>query len=87
MVLAGALVWWQPSLAWIDPLIAFLFAILVVVTTVILLKDIYYILMEATPRSTRLGVCSRPGHMVYRSFLILGSFVCFWTVSGPPGAL
>eukprot|EP01047_Picozoa_sp_COSAG01_P061545 COSAG01_NODE_7705_length_3091_cov_29.961230_4_plen_332_part_00 len=51
VVLAGALVWWQPDWRAADPLCAFLFAILVVMTTGYLLRDIYFILMEAGPRN------------------------------------
>ena len=50
MVVAGALIWWRPDLHAADPLCAFLFAILVLATTVYLLRDIYNILMEAGPR-------------------------------------
>ena len=50
-MVAGALIWWQPTWQWADPLIAFIFAVLVVLTTAYLLKDVYSILMESTPRN------------------------------------
>ena len=48
---AGALMWWQPSWRAADPLCVFLFTSLIFCTTVILLRDVYYILMEASPRN------------------------------------
>jgi len=49
-VLAGAVVWAWPQAKVADPLIAFLFAIIVALTTVYLMRDIYLILLDATPR-------------------------------------
>lgn len=52
VAIAGALIWWKqddPRWALADPICTFVFAILVLWTTMTILKDIAYVLMERAP--------------------------------------
>lgn len=56
VALAGALIWWhQDNPAWyiVDPICTFVFAVLVMWTTITILRDIADVLMERVPR----GLC------------------------------
>jgi zinc transporter 2 len=51
VALAGALIWWKPSLRWVDPACTFAFSAAVLATTARLLRDVVDIIMERTPRA------------------------------------
>jgi zinc transporter 2 len=51
VALAGALIWWRPSLRWVDPACTFAFSAAVLATTARLLRDVVDIIMERTPRA------------------------------------
>ena len=46
VVIAALIIYFYPNLKWVDPVCTFLFSILVLGTTVYVLKDIINILME-----------------------------------------
>lgn len=59
VAIAGALIWWHqddPRWALADPICTFLFAILVLWTTVSILRDVSDVLMERAPRGVEVGV-------------------------------
>ncbi|OQS06440.1 Cation Diffusion Facilitator (CDF) Family [Thraustotheca clavata] len=47
--IAGALIWWQPTWQIADPIATFLFSVLVLWTTVGIIKSSIHVLMEGTP--------------------------------------
>jgi zinc transporter 2 len=58
VAIAGALIWWHqddPRWALADPVCTFLFAILVLWTTVYILRDVSDVLMERAPRGVEVG--------------------------------
>ena len=50
VAIAGALIWWRPSLRLADPIMTLVFAVLVVLTTCSLVRDLFNILSERAPR-------------------------------------
>ena len=50
VAIAGALIWWRPSLRLADPIMTLVFAVLVVLTTRSLVRDLFNILSERAPR-------------------------------------
>ena len=58
VVVAGAIIWAKPHLSILDPLLTLLFAILVILTTIRLMRDVADILLERAPRG---GGATSPG--------------------------
>jgi solute carrier family 30 (zinc transporter), member 2 len=50
VTIAGAVIWWKPSWQLADPIMTFVFSLLVVGTTMSTVKESLHILMEGTPR-------------------------------------
>ena len=46
MVIAALIIYFYPELKWVDPVCTFLFSVLVLGTTIYVLRDIINILME-----------------------------------------
>eukprot|EP00994_Dinema_validum_P006084 NODE_433_length_1700_cov_57.070260_g316_i0.p1 GENE.NODE_433_length_1700_cov_57.070260_g316_i0~~NODE_433_length_1700_cov_57.070260_g316_i0.p1 ORF type:complete len:469 (-),score=160.97 NODE_433_length_1700_cov_57.070260_g316_i0:293-1636(-) len=49
VLIASALIWWRPQYWYCDPICTFLFSVLVIFTTVPILKESMNVLMEGTP--------------------------------------
>jgi solute carrier family 30 (zinc transporter), member 2 len=49
VLIASVIIWINPEMNWVDPFCTFLFGIMAIGTTLGILKDIYKILMQATP--------------------------------------
>lgn len=65
-MIGGALIWYKPELKIIDLICTLVFSVIVLVTTVNMLRNILEVLMESTPReidATRLeqGLCGIAG--------------------------
>lgn len=50
VAIAGALIWWRPSWRVADPIMTLIFAVLVILTTCALVRDLFNILSERAPR-------------------------------------
>ena len=50
VAIAGALIWWRPSWRVADPIMTLVFAVLVILTTRSLVRDLFNILSERAPR-------------------------------------
>lgn len=50
VMIGGAAIWYNPKWKFIDPVCTLLFSILVLATTIKMIRDIFGILMESTPR-------------------------------------
>ncbi|TMW63405.1 hypothetical protein Poli38472_002346 [Pythium oligandrum] len=50
VTIAGAIIWWKPSWQLADPIMTFVFSLLVVGTTINTVKESLHILLEGTPR-------------------------------------
>ena len=50
VAIAGALIWWRPSWRIADPIMTLVFAVLVILTTRSLVRDLFNILSERAPR-------------------------------------
>ncbi|RZS20032.1 hypothetical protein BHM03_00052508 [Ensete ventricosum] len=66
VMIGGAIIWWKPELKIIDLLCTLVFSVIVLVTTIKMLRDILEVLMESTPRqidATKLeqGLCQLDG--------------------------
>ncbi|RRT61071.1 hypothetical protein B296_00044503 [Ensete ventricosum] len=66
VMIGGAIIWWKPELKIIDMLCTLVFSVIVLVTTIKMLRDILEVLMESTPRqidATKLeqGLCQLDG--------------------------
>lgn len=49
VILAAGLIWVNPSLKLADPIITFIFSVIVMITTIRIVRDCIRVLMEATP--------------------------------------
>ncbi|URE16469.1 metal tolerance protein [Musa troglodytarum] len=66
VMIGGAIIWWKPEWKMIDMLCTLVFSVIVLVTTIKMLRDILEVLMESTPRqidATKLeqGLCRLDG--------------------------
>ncbi|CAL9774619.1 unnamed protein product, partial [Musa acuminata subsp. burmannicoides] len=66
VMIGGAIIWWKPEWKIIDMICTLVFSIIVLVTTIKMLRDILEVLMESTPRqidATKLeqGLCQLDG--------------------------
>ncbi|WOK96674.1 hypothetical protein Cni_G05381 [Canna indica] len=66
VMIGGAIIWWKPQWKIIDMVCTLVFSIIVLVTTIKMLRDILEVLMESTPRqidATKLekGLCELDG--------------------------
>ncbi|CAL9197616.1 unnamed protein product, partial [Musa hybrid cultivar] len=66
VMIGGAMIWWKPEWKIIDMLCTLVFSVIVLVTTIKMLRDILEVLMESTPRqidATKLeqGLCQLDG--------------------------
>ncbi|KAI3705966.1 hypothetical protein L1987_76216 [Smallanthus sonchifolius] len=50
VMIGGAVIWYNPNLKIIDPICTLLFSVIVLYTTINMLRDILEVLMESTPR-------------------------------------
>jgi Co/Zn/Cd efflux system component len=51
VLLASIIIMWKPELIWVDSLCSFLFAIVIVCTTLPVARDVFIVLMNGTPLS------------------------------------
>lgn len=75
VVVAGAVIWAKPHLAVLDPALTLLFAVLVVVTTVRLMRDVADILLERAPRGGGGGGGASPDD-VHRALARVAGVTC-----------
>jgi zinc transporter 2 len=50
VMISGCVIWYKPNLKILDPICTILFSILVLATTIQILRDVIEVLMESTPR-------------------------------------